>query len=57
MRPRKTAHPTNSRTRTPSQGVTFFAVISLGSITLEREVVDQDRELLSAVIDAVSGLS
>ena len=49
--------PDHSRNRTPPQGVTFFAVISLGSVTLEREVVDQDRELLTAVIDAVSGLS
>ena len=35
-------------------GVTLFAVLSLGGVTLEREVVDMDRELLSSIIEAAA---
>jgi len=36
-------------------GVTFYVVLSTGSVTLEREVVDMDRELLSSAMIGLLG--
>lgn len=36
-------------------GATFYVVLSTGSVTLEREVVDMDRELLSSAMTGLLG--